>query len=206
MTKFDYQTGISKLPDFVKKSRLSSFIITNEYFLEAILYDGTAEVLKDNYSHFKSNQEKIEKLKPIFVNSIIGYFNHPPIVELIFADTDLPKKYKTELENLSEEIPLELRILKGINRYDHGYCESPTLHQANIKYDIAFSSVLFKKDDLIAISQELDEAVISNSSKELEVYQMICNIVCVKLVSDFSHPTTINNPSRHTGTSLPNHL
>ncbi len=188
MTKFDYQTGISKLPDFVKKSRLSSFIITNEYFLEAILYDGTAEVLKNNYSHFKSNQEKIEKLKPIFVNSIIGYFNHPPIVELIFADTDLPKKYKTELENLSEEIPLELRIIKGINRYDNGYSKPPTLHQANIKYDIAFFKVPFKKDDFIATSQEQNEAVISNSFKELVVYQMICNIVCVKLEPDFFQP------------------
>ncbi|NOQ55641.1 MAG: hypothetical protein GQ477_02425 [Nanohaloarchaea archaeon] len=188
MTKFDYQTGISKLPNLVKKSRSTSFIITNEYFLKAILYDGVADSLKNNYDNHTSNLEKIEKIKPLFVKKIIDSFNPAPIVELIFADTDLPQKYKAELENLSENIPMELRIIEGIDCYDDGYFEPPTVHQANFKYDIAFFSVPFKKDDFIATSLEQDEAIISNRFNESKVEQIGFNLVCKELSDNLSAP------------------
>ncbi|MCK5594037.1 MAG: hypothetical protein KAI18_02225 [Candidatus Aenigmarchaeota archaeon] len=169
----DWDTGMSELPKLAVKSRNTSFLIKDEEFLKAILYDGkTLDILQEIYVNYFSNIEIIKKKTSPYIENIIKGFYHRPRVEFIFDNTELPEKYRDDLENISKEIPFYLMLVEGRYSYQ-GFLEPPTVMTGGIDYNLAVFRPQFKYNRLIAASLKRGTAVISNGHDGLDLIEDI---------------------------------
>ena len=165
MPILNMESGITQFYELLNKSKYTTIAIKDEEFLKTILNDETLEMLKTTYKLYQekydSNIESIENFFMYYIAHEVKKLCHPPMIELIFDNIELPELYRAELASLHETVPFKLSLVTGRYSFPDPMKE-PKIVKGSMYYNFAIFKQPLHFDRFMTVMPGLDEVILAN--------------------------------------------